>query len=195
MAHGSAVDNNPNRFLSSCDLPAAAGRRAVGNDSPTTMIPADASNNFKPNRTPETSGSGLFAYRPENPAPSAIRSHPLDIRWPRASRSRARARARAPHAETRTRSRVTRVRPRRTLLALHADRLALWRNFFHRPRRYLHSRERSPHRRRNRGRRDRDKNRCRLIEPKHSALIIFVFQDELHSPMGEGDLTNVSNSM
>lgn len=174
-SHESAVNSNPNRFLSSCDSLAAAGRRAVGNDSPTMMIPADASNNFKPNRTPETSGSGLFAYRPENPAPSAIRSHPLDIRWLRAVRSRARA-------HTYTRSRVTRVQP--TLLALLADRLALWRNFFHRPHRYLHSRERSPHRRRRS--RGRDKNRCLLIEPKHSALIIFVFQDELHPPVGKG---------
>lgn len=56
----------------------------VPNGSSRTMIPLDASNNFKPNRTPETSGSGLFAYRPENPAPSVIPSHPLDIRWPRA---------------------------------------------------------------------------------------------------------------
>lgn len=86
------VNNNPNRFLSSRR---GGGRRAAGNDSPTTMIPADTSNNFKPNRTPETSGSGLFAYRPENPAPSAIRSHPLDIRWLRAARARVYARASA----------------------------------------------------------------------------------------------------
>jgi len=39
---------------------------------------------------------------------------------------------------------MTRVRHTRTLLALLADRLALWRNFFHRPRRYLHSREEKP---------------------------------------------------
>lgn len=101
-AHESAVNNNPNRFL-------RHARHAVGNDSPTTMIPTDAGNNFKPNRTPETSGSGLFAYRPENPAPSAIRSHPLDIRWPRAARSRARARARIyPYAHIHIASRTVR---------------------------------------------------------------------------------------
>lgn len=103
---------------------------AAGNDSTRTMIPLDTSNNFKPNRTPETSGSGLFAYRPENPAPSVIPSHPLDIRWPRAVFSfpilapPTSPIALFPHTNTR---KNTSSRPTDSSVR---DRLALCRNFF-----------------------------------------------------------------
>lgn len=107
----------------------------VPNGSSRTMIPLDASNNFKPNRTPETSGSGLFAYRPENPAPSVIPSHPLDIRWPRTVLSfpifspppPTPSHPTSPLTHTRVSHKNTNPHPTASLVR---DRLALWRNFF-----------------------------------------------------------------